>query len=49
MTMPSGSSKKGEEVSAWFIDDALLVTEQHIIIDENLSKNRTVVQASRLT
>jgi hypothetical protein len=26
MTMPSGSGKKGEEVSVWLINDALLAT-----------------------
>ncbi len=49
MTIPSGSGKKGEEVSVWLIDDALLATYQHIAIDMGLSENRAVVQASRLT
>jgi hypothetical protein len=49
MTIPSGSGKKGEEVSAWLINDTLLATYQHTVIDENLSENSTIVQASELT
>jgi hypothetical protein len=49
MAIPSGRGKKGEEASVRFIDDALFATEQRIAIDESLSENRTVVQASRLT
>lgn len=49
MAIPSGRGKKGEEASVRFIDDTPFATEQRVSIDESLSENRTVVQASELT